>query len=190
MISANDIRKGTIIKLENSLYIVLGFSHVKPGKGGAFVKVKLRNLDKGTLMDNSFRASEKIEDVSLEHRNYNFSYKDNENYIFMDNQTYEQHEVHESLIGAAKNFLVEGMDTDISLYEDRIVEINLPAHVVLKVTYTEPGLRGDTATSATKPATLETGYTLQVPLFVNQEEMIKVDTRSGQYVERAKGQIK
>lgn len=186
MISGNDIRKGTILKLDGALYIVLEFQHVKPGKGGAFVKAKLRNIDKGNLMDTSFRATEKIEDVSLEHRNYNFSYKDGEHYVFMDNDTYEQHEVHESVIGDAKEYLIEGMDTDVSLYEGNIVEINLPPHVALKVTYTEPGLRGDTATSATKQATLETGLIVTVPLFVNQDEMIKIDTRTGQYVERVK----
>jgi elongation factor P len=186
VINANDIRKGTILKLDGALYSVLEFSHVKPGKGGAFVKAKLRNIDKGNLLEKSFRATEKVEDVSLEHRNYNFSYIDGDNYVFMDNDTYEQHEVHESIIDEAKNYLVEGMDTDVALYEGAIVEINLPPHVALTVTYTEPGVRGDTATSATKPATLETGVVINVPLFVNQDEKIKVDTRTGEYVERVK----
>ncbi len=186
MITANDIRKGTIIKLNGTLYMVLEYTHVKPGKGGAYVKTKMRNLDKGNLLEESFRAGEKIDDVELEHRSYNYSYKEGENYVFMDNETYEQHEVHEDIVGDGKDFLIENMDVDVALYEGRIVDMILPAHVVLRITYSEPGIRGDTATSATKPATLETGVVIQVPLFVNQDDLIRVDTRTRTYVERVK----
>jgi elongation factor P len=186
VITGNDIRKNTILKLDGELYTVLDFQHVKPGKGGAFVKAKLRNLDKGNLLDTSFRATEKIEDVALEYKNFNFSYIDGDYYVFMDNETFEQMEVHKSIIGDDISFLIEGMNTDIALHEGKIVQIMLPPHVNLEVTYTEPGLRGDTATSATKPAKLETGLEVQVPLFVDQGDKVKVDTRTGAYVERVK----
>ncbi len=186
MISANDLRKGTVIKLENELYSVTEHQHVKPGKGGAFVRTKLRLLKKNNIVEMTFRSEEKIEDAYLERRKVQYLYEDGDNIVIMDSETYEQEHIPKEVINDAMNYLKEGMDIEVELYEGQIINLYPPMFVELEITFTEPGLKGDTVGGATKPATVETGYTLQVPLFVNNNEKIKIDTRSGEYVERVR----
>lgn len=187
MASTSDIKNGMTIHFNNDLYTFIEFLHVKPGKGAAFVRSKLRSVTTGKVLDNTFPSGAKIEEVRIEHRNYQYLYKDESGYHFMNNDTYEQIFIDEKLINGAP-FLKEGQMCEIVFHadEERPLYCDLPARVELLVTYTEPGLKGDTATNATKPAKLETGAEIRVPLFINEGDMIRVDTRDGSYSERVK----
>jgi len=187
MADTSDFRNGLIIKFKNGLYTITSFQHVKPGKGGAFVRSTLKNLKTGKVLDNTFRAGEKVEEVRVERKNYQYLFRETEALVLMDNDTYEQLPVAIELFDGSDKFLKEGEAVDILVDDkDVIVTVEIPLHVQLKVIETEPGFRGNTATNAVKPAKLETGATINVPLFINQDDLLKVDTRSGQYIERIK----
>jgi elongation factor P len=187
MADTSDFRNGLIIKFKNGLYTIVEFQHVKPGKGGAFVRTKLKNLKTGQVLDNTFRSGESVEVVRVERRKYQYLYRDGNGFVLMDNDTYEQITVPEDLVGDAKQFLKEGAELELLVDEnENIITIDPPIFVELEVVETEPGFKGDTATNVMKPAKLETGATIQVPLFVNEGDLLKVDTRTGEYVERLK----
>jgi elongation factor P len=186
MISTNDLKKGTVLKIEKELFSVVDFQHVKPGKGGAFVRTKIKNMKKGTTIERTFRAGEKVEDVRLETRSMQYLYDEGETLVFMDTDSYEQESIQKSAIGDALMFLKEQDIVNIAMYEGEPVTIEPPNFVTLKVIYAEPGIKGDTATNVNKPVKVETGAEVRVPLFVNEGDMIKVDTRTGEYVERVK----
>ena len=187
MANTSDIRNGLCIEYNNDIFSVVEFQHVKPGKGNAFVRTKLKSLTTGKVLDNTFSAGHKIETVRVERRTYQYLYKDDMGYHFMNNETYEQVSIQEEMIDRP-DFLKEGSDVEILIQAatDTPLTLELPQHIVLEITYTEPGIKGDTATNAMKPATLETGGEVRVPLFINQGEKIKIDTRTGSYIERAK----
>jgi len=184
-ISTNDLRNGMTLNLPEGLFSVVEFQHVKPGKGGAFVRTKVKNLRNGAVIERTYRADEKLEQAIIDKREMQFLYRDGGEYVFMDNSSYDQLQVETSLLGDAANYLKEGDDAVIQFYGDEIVGVELPAAVELTVTETEPGLQGDRVSGARKPATLETGLVIQVPLFINPNEKIKVDTRTGEYLTRA-----
>jgi len=186
MIATNDLRRGMVIKLDGELFSVVEQNHHKPGKGGAIVRVKLRSVRKGNVMDRTFRPAEKVEDVRLEYRPMQYLYEEGDNLVFMDTENYEQESIPKDAIGSAIDFLKPEDVCEIAIYEGSPITVNPPATVVLKVTYTEPGVRGDTATNVTKPATVETGAEVKVPLFVNEGDFIKVNTETGAYMERVK----
>ncbi len=187
MATTSDFRNGLNIEFNNDLYTIVEFQHVKPGKGGAFVRTKLKNLKTGKVIDNTFTAGVKITTARIEKKTYQFLYKDAGGYHLMDNTTFEQLDLEE---GTIENSLLmkEGQEIDVLFHQEtgNLVGTELPPFVELQVTYTEPGLKGDTATRALKPATLETGLQIQVPLFIDNGEKIKIDTRTVSYVERAK----
>ena len=185
MITANDLRRGVIIKVDGELFAVLDFQHTKPGKGGAFIKSKLRSLLKDNIIDKTFRSTEKVEDVFIEKRKMQYLYNDGDSAVFMDLETYEQERVPNEFVDEQLKFLKEGEEVDVDFYEDQIISIELPTFVNLKITHTEPGIKGDTATTSFKPATVETNAQVQVPLFVSEGDVIKIDTRTGTYIERA-----
>lgn len=185
MISVNDLRTGLTIKVEGDVYSVIEFLHVKPGKGAAFVRTKLRNVKTGAVREMTFRAGERVERAIVETKQMQFLYSSGDEYFFMDTNTYDQISLTKDDLGDAPNYLLENMTIGIQFYEGAPIGIELPTTVNLRVVQTEPGFRGDTATGATKPATLETGITVQVPLFIEQDEIIKVDTRTGEYLSRA-----
>lgn len=185
MISPNDINKGLYIKLDNELYVVESFQHIKPGKGGAFVRTKLRNLKLDTVIERTFREVEKIEDIFIDEKKLLYLYHSGNTYHFMDQQSFEEIVVDKKALGYSIDFLKDNTEISAAVYEGRIINIEPPVFVKLKVTGTEPGLKGDTAKSGTKPAELETGIIIQVPLFIETGEMLKIDTRTGKYVERA-----
>ena len=185
MISANNFRQGMVISLDGQLYSVLDFSHIKPGKGGAYVKTRLKRLSDESIVDRTFRSEEKIEDVRLDQKNMQFLYKEGELLYFMDNDTYEQQPLNAQELGDAVRFLIEGTTIRVQFYEGDAIGIELPTSVELEVASTDPGVRGDTATGGSKPAKLTTGYVVQVPLFIQTGDVIRVDTRTGEYLERA-----
>jgi elongation factor P len=182
--TTNDIKNGTVLKLEGNLWNVIEFQHVKPGKGGAFVRTKMRNILSGKVVDKTFNAGAKIETATVDRRDYTYLYQDGADYVFMDVQDYDQLTVSGEVVGDAKNFMLENQQVQIALNNGNPLYIELPASVVLEVTYTEPGLQGDRSSAGTKPATVETGYEIQVPLFVEQGTKVKVDTRDGSYLGR------
>ena len=187
MINAQDIKIGTAIRMDGKLYFCIDFLHVKPGKGNTFMRTKLKDVVDGYVLERRFNIGEKLEDVRVERRPYQFLYKEGEDYIFMNQETFEQVPIaHDQIEGV--DFLKEEMVVDVvsDASTETILYAELPVKVQLKVTYTEPGLKGDTATNTTKPATVETGATVRVPLFINTDEMIEVDTRDGSYVGRGK----
>ncbi len=184
MVSANSLKKGSMIKLEGELYSVLDHQHFKPGKGGAFVRTKLRLLKKNSVIEKTFRSEEKIEDAYVERRQVQYLYEDGDQIMIMDSETYEQEGLSKEIVGDALHFLKEGMDIEVDVYEGSVINLIPPMFVEMKVTHTEPGLKGDTVSGATKPATVETNYTLQVPLFVNIDDVLKIDTRTGEYITR------
>jgi len=187
MADTSDFRNGLIIKFKNDLYSIVEFQHVKPGKGGAFVRSTLKNLRTGKVLDNTFRAGESVDTVRVERRKYQFLFRESAGMVLMDNDTYEQLTVSEELFGGGDKFLKEGDSVDLLLDDnDQIINVEIPIHVQLEVIETEPGFRGNTATNAMKPAKLETGVTINVPLFIDQGDVLKVDTRNGQYMERIK----
>ncbi|MGV3274981.1 elongation factor P [Staphylococcus sp. 11261D007BR] len=185
MISVNDFKTGLTISVDNGIWKVIEFQHVKPGKGSAFVRSKLRNLRTGAIQEKTFRAGEKVEQAMIENRRMQYLYADGDNHIFMDNETFEQIELETSYIEHELQFLKANMDVQIQMYEGEIIGVELPKTVELAVTETEPGIKGDTATGATKSATVETGYTLNVPLFVNEGDTLVINTADGSYVSRA-----
>ena len=187
MINAQDIKIGTAIRMDGKLYFCIEFLHVKPGKGNTFMRTKLKDVVNGYVLERRFNIGEKLEDVRVERRPYQFLYKEGEDYIFMNNETFDQAPIAKDLITGV-NFLKEGMEVEVvsDASTDTVLYAELPVKVVLQVTYTEPGLKGDTATNATKPATVETGAEVRVPLFINEGEFIEVDTRDGSYLNRKK----
>lgn len=186
MITSNDFKRGVVIKVDGELYSVVEFQHVKPGKGGAFVRTKLKSVKKGSVVDKTFRGGEKVEDVRIDKRPMQFLYEEESDLVFMDTESYEQEHLSRDVAGNLLDYIKEGDSIEISIYEGKPISIDLPTFVTLKVVYAEPGVKGDTATNVTKPVKLETGAEVHVPLFVNEGDMIKIDTRTGDYVERVK----
>jgi elongation factor P len=186
MITTNDLRPGTCFKYDNQIWKITEFQHVKPGKGPAFVRVKQLNLRTGSIVERTYRAGEKVEKIRVESRDMTYLYHDGTNYIFMDNENYEQIGVSEALVGDRAGFLLENTNSIVLMHENEILEVTPPTFLEVRVTKTDPGEKGNTATGGTKPATIESGAKIQVPLFVNEGEKIKVDTRDGRYIERVK----
>ncbi len=184
MAQASQIRNGMVLNIDNNLWQVVEFQHVQPGKGGAFVRTKIKNLQTGRVIERTFRADEKVNDVRVETKQMQYLYRDGDLFYFMDNETYEQVAVNADLISDAQNFLKEGENVDILFHGSDAVGIELPFFVELQVVETEPGIKGDTVSGATKPAKLETGAVVQVPLFIEEGDVLKIDTRTGTYVER------
>ena len=183
--STNDLKNGMSLNLPEGLFSVVEFQHVKPGKGGAFVRTKLKNLRSGAVIERTYRADEKLDQAIIDKRDMQFLYRDGTDYVFMDTTSYEQLQVPPDALGEAPNYLKEGDAANVQMYNSEIVGVELPAAVELTVTETEPGMQGDRVSGARKPATLQTGHVVQVPLFVNIGDVIKVDTRSGEYLTRA-----
>ena len=186
MASTANIKNGAVILHKNKRMKIIEFQHVKPGKGGAFVRTKLKDIQSGKIIDETFNAGHKLEFIRVEAKSMQFLYVDGENHIFMDNETFEQINVLTKSIGNKKNFLTAGAVVDLLFDEDEVLDVRLPSHVILEVLNTEPGFKGNTATGANKPATLETGYVLNVPLFIDEGDKLRIDTRTGEYVERSK----
>jgi elongation factor P len=186
MASTNDLKNGMVLNIDGQLWAVVDFQHVKPGKGPAFVRTKLRNVESGKNVDKTFNAGTKVETATVDRRTMQYLYNDGTSFVFMDTGTYEQTEVSPEVLGDGANFLLENQDAIVATNEGRVLFVELPASVELVVTFTEPGLAGDSATGRTKPATLETGHEIQVPLFINQGEKVKVDTRDSSYLGRVK----
>ncbi|MBV8463732.1 MAG: elongation factor P [Acidimicrobiales bacterium] len=184
-VSTNDLRNGMTLDLPEGLFNVVEFQHVKPGKGGAFVRTKLKNQRTGAVIERTYRADEKLEQAIIDKREMQFLYRDGGDYVFMDNTSYEQLQVGVDQLGDAADYLKEGDDAVLQFFGTEIVGIDLPAAVELTVSQTEPGIQGDRVSGARKPATLETGLVIQVPLFVGPGERVKVDTRTGEYLTRA-----
>ena len=187
MATTADIKKGLCLEYNNDIYYIVDFQHVKPGKGNAFVRTKLKSLTTGKVVDNTFQSGHTINDVRVERRAFQYLYNDDMGYHFMNNETYEQVAVQESMINNAK-FMKEGLGVEILMHavQDVPLAVELPQYVILEVTYAEPGLRGDTATNTLKPAKVETGADVKVPLFIDVGEKIKIETSTGNYIERAK----
>ena len=186
MATTNDLKNGMVLNLEGQLWSVVEFQHVKPGKGPAFVRTKLRNVESGKNVDKTFNAGTKVETANVDRRTMQYLYNDGSSYVFMDVQSYDQIEVTPEVVGDAKNFMLENQEAIVATNEGRVLFIELPASVELLIAETEPGLQGDRSTGGTKPATLETGHTIAVPLFITTGEKVKVDTRDSSYLGRVK----
>ena len=186
MASTADIKNGVVINIDGQLWSVVEFQHVKPGKGGAFVRTKLKNVVTGKVVDKTYNAGAKIDVENVDRRDFTYLYTDGDGFVFMDTTDYDQITVGAPTVGDAKNFLLENQQVTIALNNGNPLYIDLPASVILEVTYTEPGLQGDRSSAGTKPATVETGYEIQVPLFIETGTRIKVDTRTGDYLGREK----
>lgn len=186
MADTSDFRNGLIIKYKNDLFTIIEFQHVKPGKGGAFVRTMLKSLRTGKVLDNTFRSGEGIEIVRVERKKYQYLFREGDFLVCMDNETYEQINIPKVKFGDGVDYLKESEEIEILFSKDDIISVEIPIFVYLKVVQTEPGFRGDTATGANKPAKLETGVSINVPLFINEGDVLKVDTRTGGYVERIK----
>ena len=186
MANTSDIKNGSVILHKGKRMKVMEFLHVKPGKGPAFVRTKLKDIATGKIIDETFNSGIKLEFLKIEAKEMQFLYDDGNSHVFMDNMTYDQFNVSNNKVEKSKNYLKSGANVDLLFDGDEVLDIRLPSHVILKVEDTEPGVKGNTATGATKPATVETNYTLQVPLFIDEGEKIKIDTRSGEYIERVK----
>jgi elongation factor P len=184
MASTADIRNGVVLNMDGQLWAVVEFQHVKPGKGGAFVRTKMKNVVSGKTVDRTFNAGAKIETENVDRRDFQYLYNDGDAYIFMDVADYDQITVSAAVVGEASNFMLENQAVTVALHNGNPLYVELPASVVLEITYTEPGLQGDRSTGGTKPATVETGYQIQVPLFLEQGTKVKVDTRTGDYLGR------
>ena len=182
--TSNDIKNGAVLKLEGQLWNVTEFQHVKPGKGGAFVRTKMKNITTGKVVDKTFNAGAKVEFATVDRSDYQYLYQDGADYVFMDVKDYDQITVSESVVGDAAKYMLENTQVVIALNEGTPLYLEMPASVVLEITYTEPGLQGDRSSAGTKPATVETGAEIQVPLFVEQGTRVKVDTRTGDYLGR------
>jgi elongation factor P len=187
MATTNDLKNGMVLNLDKQLWSVVEFQHVKPGKGPAFVRTKLKNVESGKIVDKTFNAGTKVETATVDRRSMQYLYHDGSAYVFMDTSSYEQLEIPDDLVGDAANFLLENQEAVVATHEGRVLSIEMPPAVELEITFTEPGVAGDSATGRTKPATLETGHTIQVPLFVDQGEKVRVDTRDSSYLGRVKG---
>jgi elongation factor P len=184
-ITTNDLKNGITLQIDNKLYTVVEFQHVKPGKGGAFVRTKIKDLRTGQVLDRTFNAGIRVEQAILDKKDMQFLYRDGDEYVFMDTESYEQMHVHPKALGEAADYLVEDMTAIVAMHEGEIVNVELPAAVDLVIAETEPGVQGDRVSGAKKPATLQTGLVVQVPLFLNQGDKVRVDTRTGEYITRA-----
>ncbi|NLT55000.1 MAG: elongation factor P [Actinomycetales bacterium] len=184
MATTNDLKNGLVLNLDGQLWAVVEFQHVKPGKGGAFVRTKLKNVLSGKVVDKTFNAGTKVETATVDKRDMQYLYKDGADFVFMDSSTYDQIMVSAETVGDAANFMLENQEAIVALHDGTPLYVELPAAVVLEITYTEPGMQGDRATGGTKPATVETGYEIQVPLFLETGTKVKVDTRTGDYLGR------
>ena len=182
--STNDFRKGLALLIDGKLYVIVEFQHVKPGKGGAFIRTRLKNVENGLVVEKTFKVGAGVEIVDLEKRKAQFLYREGDTFHFMDLETYEQLQTNEKVIGDAVKFLKDNMEVELSIANGEIVAVELPFFVELEVVETEPGLKGDTVSGGGKPAKLETGATVTVPLFVNIGDVVKIDTRTGEYIER------
>jgi elongation factor P len=182
--TTNDIKNGSVLNLDGQLWNVVEFQHVKPGKGGAFVRTKIKNIMSGKVVDRTFNAGTKIDFAIVDRRDFQYLYRDGNDFVFMDTTDYDQVTVPGTVVADAANFLLENQTATIATHQGEALYVELPASVVLEVTYTEPGLQGDRSSAGTKPATLETGYEIQVPLFLETGTKVKVDTRSGDYLGR------
>ncbi len=183
-ITTNDLKTGITLELDNGLFQVVEFQHVKPGKGGAFVRTKLRNVKTGNVFDRTFNAGIKVQQAIITRDDMQFLYRDGDDYVFMNNESYEQMNVMPVTLGQTADYLVEGMTAQVAFFDGEIIGVEIPASVELTITDTEPGVQGDRVSGARKPATLETGKVVQVPLFVEPGDKIRVDTRSGDYMTR------
>ncbi|BDZ50676.1 elongation factor P [Frondihabitans sucicola] len=184
MATTNDIKNGAVLNIDGQLWNVIEFQHVKPGKGGAFVRTKMKNVMSGKVVDRTFNAGTKIDFANVDRREYTYLYAEADGYVFMDTTDYDQINIPATVVGDAKNFMLENQNVQVALHDGDPLYIELPASVVLLVTYTEPGLQGDRSTGGTKNATVETGYEIQVPLFLENGTKVKVDTRDGSYLGR------
>ena len=187
MATTNDLKNGLVLNLDGQLWSVVEFQHVKPGKGGAFVRTKLKNVLSGKVVDKTFNAGTRVETATVDKRDMQYLYKEGEDYVFMDNSSYDQIHVPAATVGEGASYLLENQDTVVALHEGTPLYVELPASVELTISYTEPGMQGDRSTGGTKPATLETGAEVAVPLFIVTGEKIKVDTRDGSYLGRVTG---
>ena len=185
-VSTNDLKRGMTLELDGTLFQVIEFQHVKPGKGGAFVRTKLRNVKSGAVVDRTFNAGVNVGLAIVERKEMQYLYRDDAGFVFMDTETYEQHSVPADVVGEAGNYLTEGATATVSMHQGYAIGVELSASVVLRVVGTDPGVQGNRVSGALKPATLETGFVVQVPLFVGEGDLVKVDTRSGEYLTREK----
>lgn len=183
-ISTNDFKNGMTIDLEGTLYNILYFQHVKPGKGGAFVRTRLRNLDTGAVVEKTFRADEKVELAILDKREMQFLYREQDGFVFMDLETYDQLKLSGEIVGEQEKYLKENENVYVVFYRNQPISVDIPLFVELRVVHTAPGFKGDTVTAGSKPATLETGAVVNVPMFIEEGDVVKVDTRTGEYVTR------
>ncbi len=184
MATSNDIKNGTVLRIDGQLWTIIEFQHVKPGKGGAFVRTKMKNVVSGKTVDKTFNAGIKVETANVDRRDYQYLYQDGEDFVFMDLDTYDQIHISGTVVGDAKDFMLESMNVMVATNEGTPLYIELPVTGVYEITYTEPGLQGDRSTGGTKPATIETGREIQVPLFLEAGTKVKVDTRDGSYLGR------
>ena len=184
MATSNDLKNGLVLNIEGQLWAVIEFQHVKPGKGPAFVRSKLKNVISGKVVDKTFNAGVKVEIADVDKRDMTYLYSDGDGFIFMDKDNYDQVTLGQAVVGDATNYLLENQDAVVAMYQGNPIYVELPASVILEVTYTEPGLQGDRSSGGTKPATVETGLAIQVPLFLEQGTKVKVDTRTGEYLGR------
>jgi len=185
--TTNDLKNGMVLNIDRQLWSVVEFQHVKPGKGGAFVRTKLKNVLSGKVVDKTFNAGTRVETATVDKRAMQYLYKEGSDFVFMDSQSYEQLHVPAQTIGEGAKYLLENQDAVVALHEELPLYVELPAAVELAISYTEPGMQGDRSTGGTKPATLETGAEIQVPLFITTGEKVKVDTRDGSYLGRVTG---
>jgi elongation factor P len=186
LISANDLRTGVTFEIDNQVFVVTQFTHIKPGKGSPFVRLKMKNLITGNAVEQTFRPDEKVKTAYLEHKKMQYLYESDGAYSFMDSVTYEQITLTKDDLGDAANYLISDIIVDVVYFQSRAVSVELPTFIEAVIVHTEPGVKGDTATGANKPAKIETGFTLMVPLFVNEGDKVRIDTRSGEYLERVK----
>jgi elongation factor P len=184
MATSNDLKNGLVLNIDGQLWTVTEFQHVKPGKGPAFVRSKLKNVLTGKVVERTFNAGVKVETANVDKREMNYLYNDGSGYVFMDNQNFEQMSLTNEIVGEAKDYLLENQGAIVAVYEGNPIYVELPASVVLEITFTEPGLQGDRSSGGTKPATVETGLQIQVPLFIEQNTKVRVDTRTGEYLGR------
>jgi elongation factor P len=184
MATTNDIKNGSVLNIDGQLWNVVEFQHVKPGKGGAFVRTKIKSIQSGKVVDRTFNAGTKIDFATVDRRDFSYLYRDGDGFVFMDTTDYDQTTVPSAIVGDAANYMLENQTVTIATHDGDPLYVELPTSVVLEVTYTEPGLQGDRSSAGTKPATLETGAEIQVPLFLEQGTKVKVDTRDGNYLGR------
>lgn len=185
MISVTELRNGTKVEMDGGLWECLDYSHLKMGRGGAKVVTKFRNMETGSIVDRTFNSGEKLQDIFVEGKTMQYLYPDGDDYVFMDMETFDQIHLGKNIVGDAAKFMKENTEVEVAMYGDKALSLTLPNQVILKIVQTDPGVRGDTVSGGTKPATLETGAVVQVPLFVEQDTNVKVDTRTGMYLSRA-----